>query len=132
MSLAFNGSQAARIAGQQPFPLEGVAESSLYPSSSRYHGLAVLQHEDEHGRNVAYLERRFLPDPSLFADLGEHVVSAGDRMDNIAYRYLGDPEQYWRIADANIGMQPEDLVAELGSRIRITLPEGIPGAIARA
>jgi nucleoid-associated protein YgaU len=128
MNLAFNGNQVARIAAQQPFPLAGVADPSLFPPSSRYHGLQVLQHPTENGRSIAYLERRFLPDPNNFADLTSHAVVAGDRMDNIAFRYLGDPEQYWRIADANAAMQPEDLTQEVGSRIRITLPEGIPGA----
>lgn len=128
MSLAFNGSQVARIAAQQPFVQNGLADASLFPPSSRYHGLQVLQHNTENGRSIAYLERRFLPDPGNFAELGQHTVVLGDRMDNIAYRYLGDPEQYWRIADANAAMQPEDLTAEVGSTIRITLPDGIPGA----
>jgi hypothetical protein len=128
MSMVFNGNQALRIASQQPFPLGGVADPSFFPPTSRYHGLAVLQHDTGDGRAIAYVERRFLPDPSNFSDLDEHTVMLGDRMDNIAYKYLGDPEQYWRIADANAAMQPEDLTAELGSKIRITLPEGIPGA----
>ena len=132
MNLAFNGNQAARIANQQPFPLGGVADPSLFPPSSRYHGLAVLQHKLEDGRSIAFLERRFLPDPNSFADLMDHTVTSVDRMDNIAHRYLGDAEQYWRIADANVAMQPEDLTAEVGQQIRITLPEGIPGASARA
>ena len=128
MNFAFNGNSVARIAAQQPFPLGGVADSSLFPPSSRYHGLQVLQYQPEQGRPIAYLERRFLPDPQNFSDLTEHTVVAGDRMDNIAYKYLGDPEQYWRIADSNAAIQPEDLTAEIGQRIRITLPEGIPGA----
>ena len=33
----------------------------------------------------------------------------GDRLDNIAARYLGDPEQFWRICDANGAMRPDEL-----------------------
>lgn len=128
MTLAFNGNEVQRFAGQQPFPQTGAAEASLYPPSSRYHGLAVLHHTTDDERPIAYLDRRFLPDPANFADLMNHTIQLGDRLDNIAARYLGDPEQYWRIADANAAMQPEELTAEIGSRIRITLPEGIPGA----
>ncbi|MFO1063070.1 MAG: LysM domain-containing protein [Pirellulales bacterium] len=128
MSMVFNGSQADRIAAQQGFPLSGVLNPSFFPPTSRYHGLSVLQYETETGQSIAYLERRFLPDSNDFADLTEHSVALGDRLDNIAYQYLGDPEQYWRIADANVAMQPEDLTAEIGSKIRITLPRGIPGA----
>ena len=59
----------------------------------------------------------------------EHTVAEGERLDQTsASRYLGDPEQFWRIADANGAMQPDDLVQTPGRRLRITLPEGISGA----
>ena len=32
-----------------------------------------------------------------FATLGEHRVEVGDRLDNLAARHLGDPQQYWRL-----------------------------------
>jgi hypothetical protein len=54
-------------------------------------------------------------------------VREGDRPDIVANDYLGDPEQYWRIADANSAMNPPDLTAEPGATLRITMPEGIPG-----
>ena len=54
---------------------------------------------------------------------------AGDRLDNITSAFLGDPEQFWRVADANGAMRPEELTERVGRRIRITLPEGIPGAL---
>ncbi len=50
----------------------------------------------------------------------------GERLDLIAARYLGDPEQSWRQCDANGAVRPEEL-EEVGRRVRITLPEGIPG-----
>lgn len=128
MSLVFNGGQALQTATQQPFAANNLGAQSFYPNSSRYNGLNVLQHRLSDGREVAYLERRFLPDPANFADLTKHTIQLGDRMDNVAFKYLGDPEQYWRIADANAAMQPEDLTAVIGDQIRITLPEGIPGA----
>ncbi|MEI8211039.1 MAG: LysM domain-containing protein [Planctomycetota bacterium] len=128
MSLVFNGNQALQTATQQPFAANNMAAQSLYPNSSRYNGIAILQHRQPDGREIAYLDRRFLPPPTSFADLTQHTIALGDRMDNIAFKYLGDPEQYWRIADANAAMQPEDLTAVVGDKIRITLPEGIPGA----
>ena len=42
--------------------------------------------------------------------------------------YLGDPEQFWRVCDANRAMRPDELTETIGRRLRITLPEGIPGA----
>jgi gamma-glutamyltranspeptidase/glutathione hydrolase len=43
-------------------------------------------------------------------------------------QYLGDPEQFWRLCDANAAMHPEELTDAIGRTLRITLPEGIPGA----
>jgi hypothetical protein len=38
-------------------------------------------------------------------------------------RALGDPEQFWRICDANNAMYPPDLVAEPGQRLRVPVPQ---------
>lgn len=99
-----------------------------FPPSSRYHGIETAQLTQPDGRVVAYVRRRFLPPPEAFALVQLHTVMAGDRLDNVAARYLGDPEQFWRLCDANRAMRPEALVETAGARLRITLPEGIPGA----
>jgi hypothetical protein len=72
--------------------------------------------------------RRFLPPAETFAGLQIVTIVDGDRLDNLAARYLGDPEQSWRLCDANRAMQPEALVAYVGATLAITLPEGVPGA----
>jgi nucleoid-associated protein YgaU len=99
----------------------------LFPLTSRYHGIETATLETSDGRTVIYLKRRFVPPPDRFALLQEHVVVQGDRLDNITARYLGDPEQFWRICDANGAMRPDELTDEIARRLRITLPEGIPG-----
>jgi hypothetical protein len=78
-------------------------------------------------RTVIYLRRRFLPSPDNFALLQEHLVTQGERLDNITAKYLGDPEQFWRLCDANAAQRPDELTETIGRRLRITLPEGIPG-----
>lgn len=97
-----------------------------YPPSSRYYGLDTAILEGADGRQIIYLRRRLVPPPERFALLREHVVVQGDRLDLIAAANIGDPTQWWRIADANRALDPEDLI-ESGKRLRITLPEGIPG-----
>ena len=57
------------------------------------------------------------------------LVTEGDRLDNITAAHLGDPEQFWRICDANRAMRPDELTRGLGRRLRITLPDGIPGVV---
>ena len=94
---------------------------------SRYSGIETATIETPEGKVVIFLRRRFLPQPERFALLQEHVVLQGERLDNITARYLGDPEQFWRVCDANGAMRPDELTETAGRRLRITLPEGIPG-----
>lgn len=108
-----------QAAGLKPTP---------FPPTSRYHGVGTAQLIRADGTIIVHLRRRFVPPPERFVLVQEHTVAQGDRLDNITARYLGDPEQFWRICDANGVLRPEELTEAVGSRIRITLPEGIPGA----
>lgn len=98
-----------------------------FPPTSRYYGTETATWKAEDGELVVYLRRRFLPAPERFALLFEHVVTQGERLDQIAGKHLGDAESFWRITDANAAMRPEELTEAIGCRLRITLPEGIPG-----
>jgi hypothetical protein len=97
------------------------------PPNSRYSCAGILQTKLRDGREVAYLQRRFIPPASLFATIGQHQVKQGERMDHLAAQYLNDPEMFWLIADANLAFDPADLTAPPGTTLRITLPAGIPG-----
>ena len=98
-----------------------------FSPTSRYYGLATAIFVDPDGIEHVYLKRRFVPPPERFTLLLEHQVKPRERLDNITAQHLDDPEQFWRIADANRAMRPEELVETPGKRLRITLPEGIPG-----
>jgi hypothetical protein len=100
----------------------------LFPTNSRYQNVETAKLARPDGTEVAYLKRRFVPQPERFTLLQEHGVVEGDRLDNLTARYLGDPEQFWRVCDANRAMRPDALTEEIGRRLKITLPEGIPGA----
>jgi hypothetical protein len=97
-----------------------------FPATSRYAGLPLAT-VDLAGRAVRYVTRRFVPSPDRFVSLEEHVVALGERPDTIAATLVGDPEQFWRVCDANNVLRPDD-IAEVGRRLRVTLPEGMPGA----
>jgi hypothetical protein len=99
-----------------------------FPPSSRYNKTPVARLTTPDGTEVAYLKRRFVPPPERFALLQEHAVTEGERLDHIAAKYLGDPEQFWRLCDANGAVRPNELLEPIGRSIRITLPENIPGA----
>lgn len=95
--------------------------------TSRYYNIDTVTLEDENGVKIVYLQRRFVPAPERFSLLLEHTVKQGERLDNITAQYLDDPEQFWRICDANRALLPDELTDRTGSTLRITLPEGIPG-----
>lgn len=79
-------------------------------------------------RDIRYLRRRELPDPRDVRPLAVHVVAAGDRLDLIAARYLGDPTAAWQIADANAALDPDALTGagSEGDRLIIPFPGGMP------
>jgi hypothetical protein len=99
-----------------------------FPPASRYFQIETTKWRTPEGKSIVYIRRRFLPPATRFELLFEHSVVQGDRLDNVTANYLGDPEQFWRVCDANNVMQPDELTAAPGGTIRITLPEGIPGA----
>jgi hypothetical protein len=98
-----------------------------FPANSRYHLTPTAQLVLPDGLTVVYLRRRFVPPPEAFATLREHVIAQGDRLDLIAARHLGDPELFWQLCDANGALRPDELVEEIGRRLRVPLPEGVPG-----
>jgi len=101
-------------------------EIPVFPANSRYAGVETATWSRTDGRTIRYAKRRFIPKPENFATLQEHWVQENDRLDNLAALYFSDPEQYWRLCDANAAMRPDELIETVGRKLRITLPEGIP------
>jgi hypothetical protein len=98
-----------------------------FPPTSRYALTPTTSLVRADGTVVTYLKRRLVPAPENLALLQWHRVAQNERLDNITARYLGDPEQFWRLCDANRALRPEELTETIGKPLRITLPEGIPG-----
>jgi hypothetical protein len=98
-----------------------------FPITSRYYGIEVAKFTTADGDEIAYLRRRFIPLPDRYVTLQEHVVTQDERPDNVTFRFFGDAEQFWRLADPNTVLRPEELTETAGRRLRITLAEGIPG-----
>ena len=95
----------------------------MFEPTSRYYSLDNQTLTMPDGRVVTYKRRRVLPPPGSLQTLTEVEVTQGDRLDLIAARTLGDPEQYWRVCDATNAMNPFDLVAETGRRVRVPVPK---------
>lgn len=112
-------------------PLQALMQTTpltaqVFAPNSRYAGIATATMERADGTTLIYVRRRFCPDPEGLALLVEHAVMQGERLDGITAQYMGDPELFWRVCDANNVIRPKEL-EEVGRRVRITLPEGIGG-----
>ncbi len=102
-------------------------KNTLFAPTSRYSGIDTATMITPDRKTIIYMQRRFVPSPDRFQLLQEHTVTQDERLDNIAAHYLGDPELFWRVADANGARRPEELVETVGRKLRITLPQGISG-----
>lgn len=100
----------------------------MFAATSRYATLPTSSYTTANNQQIAYVTRRFLPQPDSFTLLLLHTVTDSDRLDNITEQYLDDPLQFWRISDANDTLSPFDLTATPGETISITVPLGAAGS----
>lgn len=103
-------------------------DTTTFEPTSRYYNQPLTKTVTANGQEVIHTTRRFVPSATHFELLHYHTVEEGDRLDNIAHKYLADAQQYWRICDANNVDQPSQITGTLGHKIKITLPEGVSGA----
>jgi len=92
-------------------------------SSSRYQNVGTAVHRTADGTDIVYRARRIVPQGADMPIQQTTVVAAADRLDLVAARTLGNPLQFWRIADANNAMDPSALTAVPGRRLRVPLPQ---------
>jgi hypothetical protein len=90
----------------------------MFFRNSRYLTVPDAVHVDRSGREIVYKLLRPIPRPLVQQG---HTVALGERLDRIAFQHYGDPEQYWRIADANLALHPEELTDEVGRVLGIAL-----------
>lgn len=95
----------------------------MFDPTSRYYQRETATYTAPDGREVAYVRRRFLPRGKDRELLVEVTVQEHDRLDLITAHTIGDPLQFWRVADANDAMDPFDLVSEPGTTIRVAVPQ---------
>ena len=70
----------------------------MFSKISRYRKVPIVTAPDALGRLLAATDLRLLPNVS--GDF-RHTVDAGDRLDQLAYKYYSQPLQWWNICDAN-------------------------------
>lgn len=95
----------------------------MFDPSSRYYHLEKAEYTMPDGRVITYRRRRDLPRGEYMPLMAEVTITEGDRLDLIASKILGDSEQFWRICDANNGMNPFALTGKIGRILRVPLPQ---------
>lgn len=89
----------------------------MFSSTSRYASVADATYQDANGKQFSYKLLRLIPTaPTLLM----HTVVQEDRLDLLSNTFYSDPEQFWRICDANVAMRPDDLI-QIGAQLQIPL-----------
>lgn len=104
-------------------PIESLLEASanidLFAQTGRYAQVGKAKTHLPDGREIAFLKRRIVPSSSEGVGQIAHSVTEGERLDHIAYKYLNDPELFWKIADSNAAMNPLSLTQSPGASLKI-------------
>lgn len=109
--------------GPSPEPEIQIGDATMFDHDSRYYDIPDAVHVGPDGQEMVYKRRRFLPRGEDLPLLREVTVQTTDRPDLVAARTLGQPELFWRIADANDAMDPQALTREPGRTLRVAGPE---------
>lgn len=90
--------------------------------NSRYYAVALRSRTLADGTVVSFAGRRIIPATERYRPLDRHRCIGTDRIDGVAAAFFGDPEQYWRICDANCDADPATACEPLGRLLVIPLP----------
>ena len=93
-----------------------------YIPASRYYGLTNRERTNAAGLTETFVARRIIPAMSRYRALDRHRTDGDERIENLSADYLGDPELYWRISDANGDQDPGLSAQPIGRLITIPLP----------
>jgi hypothetical protein len=93
----------------------------MFSHGSRYQHIPTGIHVDRDGRERPYVLLRAFPRAA--PTQRQHEFAEHERLDLLAFTFFGDPEQFWRICDANRTLQPESLEV-VGRRLRIPVVVG--------
>jgi hypothetical protein len=88
----------------------------MFYKGSRYEKVADYKFRRHDGSEVLLKKKRDMPESGSRLI---HTVQEGERTDTLAHRYYRDPLKFWKLADGNFEMNPEDLLQYPGEQILI-------------
>ena len=93
---------------------------------SRYAGVGTAIYVEPDGTKIAYFKRRIIPQSGDVPQLYQvDPDRAGLRLDLLAARLIGDSESFWRLLDANEGVNPFDFVEDTQNE-PLRVPSAVP------
>lgn len=99
----------------------------MFTKTSRYWAVPDITVPDSQGRVLPAKDIRLLP---TVTGTFQHLVSQGDRLDQLAYTYYGQPLDWWHISDANPAiLSPLALLGDgpvTTIRLLVTVASGTP------
>ena len=99
----------------------------MFSKTSRYWAVPDITVPDSRGRVLPAKDIRLLP---AVTGTFQHLVSQGDRLDQLAFTYYGQPLDWWHISDANPRiLSPLALLGEepvTTTRLPVTIASGTP------
>jgi len=98
----------------------------MFDSRSRYRDQPQREIELADGTRQRHVLPRWIPEPGEATIGAQHRATDSDRLDNLAFRYLGLAEGWWLIADAGLEMHPAKIGSKPGENVGIPLPQAGP------
>lgn len=113
-----------------PVSMEDAAPGKLVRMRTRPATVSVTARAPSSGTakagadQVAYVGRTLLPLPSTIKRQSTYTIQAGDRIDNVSTKLLGDPLLYWMLLEANGTSDPASLCMRPGRKIIVPAAVG--------
>lgn len=90
-----------------------------FSTTSRYYGLPTVA-----GDRGPHVVQRPIAPPAAPAGSIVHVLVVGENLEQLARRYYGQEDLWWRIADANPARHPSDW--QVGDALVVPPPSAFP------
>lgn len=88
----------------------------MFFKGSRYEKVEDYKFKRSDGSEVLLKKKRTMKEPGSRMI---HTVQEGERTDILAHRYYRDPLKFWKLADGNSEVNPEDLLEVPGDKILV-------------
>lgn len=98
-----------------------------FPPNSRYYLVPERWRIAADGTEERFLARRIIPEQARYQVLDRYRPQIGERIEQVASAVFGDPEQYWKLCDANGSEEPAGATSPEGRLLIVPMPIEMSG-----